>query len=323
LSPFAAALPSTGAIKAAAGAALALVNHTAKAADAPGWHVHAASGDTANSDTSGLFITSTLLSNDSLTTEHAIDGVCDIAMHNQFLPALLFDHNIESRRSLALQDTLLSMTTTRLLVTKGHGLDTPYQIGERRVDKQVTKRVPMGSSHKLYTAFGDGTGGSRFQFGTNFIYDDDLRHMIFDSLNHHRVLFSRASYLHTTRTTDTGMRNIPITRDFIGGINDHHTFIGFVREDARYFTQQSSFTHTWATENQNGLTLFDNITDQGNTAEYRSTNTAGQADNFSLAIAEGANTMERTLYTSTVIVAKFTNTLDHVFEVGVGHWLST
>ncbi len=158
-------------------------------------------------------------------------------MHNQFLPALLFDHNIESWRSLSLQDTLLCMTTTRLLVTKGHGLDTPYQIGERRVNKQVTERVTMGSSHKLDTTFGDSTSSSRFQFGTNFVYDDYLRHVVFDSFNHHRVLFSRAGYLHTTCTTDTGMRNIPITRDFIGGINDHHTFIGFVREDARYFTQ--------------------------------------------------------------------------------------
>jgi len=32
------------------------------------------------------------------------------------------------------------------------------------------------------------------------------------------------------------------------------------------------------------LTLLDNITDQGNTAEYRSTNTAGQADYFSFTI---------------------------------------
>src|SRR5437879_7054070 len=181
----------------------------------------------------------------------------------------------------------------------------------------------MGSSHKLDTTFGDSTSSSRFQFGTNFVYDDYLRHVVFDSFNHHRVLFSRARYLHTTCTTDTGMRNIPITRDFIGGINDHHAFIGFVREDASYFTQQGGFTHTRATKNQDGLTLFDNITNQANTAEYRSTNTAGQADNLSLAVAYSANTMKRSLNTSAVIVAKFTNALDHVFQVGAGHRLCT
>jgi len=33
--------------------------------------------------------------------------------------------------------------------------------------------------------------------------------------------------------------------------------------------------------------------------------------------------MERPLDASAVVVAKFTDALDHVLEVGVGHWLST
>src|SRR5216684_27300 len=181
----------------------------------------------------------------------------------------------------------------------------------------------MSRCHKLHTAFRNGASGSRFQFGSNFIYDDYLGHMVFDSLNHHRMLFRRAGHLHTASTTDTGMGNIPITRDLIGGVDDHHPFIGFVREDASYFTQQGGFSHTWATKNQDGLTLFDNITNQGNTAEYRSTNTAGQADNFPFTVAQCADTVKRPLDTSAVIVAKFTNTLDHVLQVGVGHWLCT
>src|ERR1700726_4275747 len=181
----------------------------------------------------------------------------------------------------------------------------------------------MGRCYKLHAALRDGSSGGRFQFGTNFIYDNYLGHVILDGLNHHRVLFYRAGHLHTARTSNTRMGDIPITRDFIGGIDDHHPFIGFIREDAGYFTQQGGFTHTWATKNQDGLTLFDNITNQANTAEYRSTDTAGQADNFPLSITQGANTMECTLYTSTVIVAKFTNALDHVFQVGAGHRLCT
>src|SRR5712692_3028185 len=181
----------------------------------------------------------------------------------------------------------------------------------------------MSRCHKLHTAFRNGASGSRFQFGSNFIYDDYLGHMVFDSLNHHRVLFRRAGHLHTASTTDTGMGNIPITRDLIGGVDDHHPFIGFVREDASYFTQQGGFTHTWTTKNQDGLTLFDNITDQGNTAEYRSTNAAGQADNFKFSVAQGTNAVECALDTGTVIVAKFTNALHHVFEVRAGNWLRT
>src|SRR2546425_1645257 len=170
----------------------------------------------------------------------------------------------------------------------------------------------MGRCYKLHTAFRDSAGGSRFQFGTNFIYDNYLGHVILDGLNHHRVLFHRACHLHTARTPDTRMGNIPITRDFIGGIDDHHPFIGIVREDASYFTQQGGFTHTWATKNQDGLTLFDDIADQCNTAEYRSTNAAGQANYFPFTIAQRADAMERTLDASAVVVTKFTNTLDHV-----------
>src|SRR5438477_5876836 len=61
----------------------------------------------------------------------------------------------------------------------------------------------MGRCYKLHTAFRDGASGGRFQFGTNFIYDNYLGHVILDSLNHHRVLFYRAGHLHTTRTSNT------------------------------------------------------------------------------------------------------------------------
>src|SRR6266581_2137324 len=181
----------------------------------------------------------------------------------------------------------------------------------------------MSSCHKLHAAFSDSARGGGFQLCSNFIYDDYLGHMVFDGLDHHRVLFRSARHLHAAGAPNTVMRNIPITRDFIGGIDDHYSFIGFVREDARYFTKQSSFPHTWTTKNQDGLTLFDNITDQGNTAEYRSTNTAGQADNFPFTVAQCADPVKRPLDTSAVIVAKFTNTLDHVLQVRVGHWLCT
>ena len=36
-----------------------------------------------------------------------------------------------------------------------------------------------------------------------------------------------------------------------------------------------------------------------------------------------ADTMECSFDTSTVVVTKFTYSLDHIFEVSIGHWLST
>src|SRR5579872_3916086 len=105
-------------------------------------------------------------------------------MHNQFLPALLLYDDIEGGRSFTLKNALLRMATPRLLVTEGHGLDAADEIGERRVDQQVAERVTVSGGDKLHAKFGDGASGSRFQFGANFINNDDLGHMIFDGLNH-------------------------------------------------------------------------------------------------------------------------------------------
>jgi len=84
--------------------------------------------------------------------------------------------------------------------------------------------------------------------------------VVFHGLDHHGMLFRGACHLHAARSTNTRMWDIPITGNFIGSIYDYNAFIGFIRENAGYFTQQSGFTHTWTTKYQEGLTLFDNIT---------------------------------------------------------------
>src|SRR6266487_5209155 len=181
----------------------------------------------------------------------------------------------------------------------------------------------MSSRYKLHAAFRNGTRSGSLQFSAYFVNNNNLRHMVLYRFNHYRMLFHSASHLHAARSTNTGMRNISVSGDFVGGIHDDYTFIGFVCENTCYFTQQCGFAHTWATKNQDRLTLFDNISNQGNTAKYRSTNAAGQTNNFSFSISKSADTMESALDTSTVVVTKFTYSLDHILEDSVGHWLST
>jgi len=119
------------------------------------------------------------------------------------------------------------------------------------------------------------------------------------------------------------MGNITVTSNLVGGIDHDNTFIGFIGQDTCYFTQQGGFPHTWATKYQDGLTLLDNISDQGNTAEYCSTNAAGQADDFPFSVAHSTNSVECTLNTSAVIVAEFTDTLDYEIQVVVGNGVGT
>src|SRR2546429_4156991 len=181
----------------------------------------------------------------------------------------------------------------------------------------------MSSCYELHAAFRYGTSSGGLQFSAYFVNNNNLRHMVLYRFNHYRMLFRSASHLHAARSTNTGVRNIAISSNFVGGVHNDYTFIGFVCQNTCYFTQQCGFAHTWATKNQDRLTLFDNISNQRNTAEYRSTNAAGQTNNFSFSISKSADTMESALDTSTVVVTKFTYSLDHILEVSIGHWLST
>ena len=108
-------------------AALTEVSYT-KAADAPAWHIHTTCGNTASGNTSRLFIARALLGGYSLPSQHAVHRVGHIAMYDQFLPSLLFNHHIEGGWRFTLQDTLLGVPPPCLLVTEGHSLDTAYQV---------------------------------------------------------------------------------------------------------------------------------------------------------------------------------------------------
>src|SRR6266705_235415 len=110
-----------------------------KAANAPGRYLHTTCGDTAHGDTPTLFIARAFLGSDGVPSQHTVHRFSDIAMHDEFLPALLFNHHIEGRWRFTFQDTLLRMTAPRLLVTEGHGLDSADKIRERRVDQQITQ----------------------------------------------------------------------------------------------------------------------------------------------------------------------------------------
>ena len=74
-----------------------------------------------------------------MPSQHTIHRFSNIAVHDEFLPALLFNHHIEGRWGFTFQDAFLRMTSPRLLVTKGHGLNAADKIRERRVDQQITQ----------------------------------------------------------------------------------------------------------------------------------------------------------------------------------------
>ena len=143
------------------------------------------------------------------------------------------------------------MASARLLISKCNGLDTTSKVRECRVHQQVTERVTVCCCYKLHATFCNGARSGGFQFSAYFVDYDDLRHVVLHRLDHHSVLFHGASHLHAACSTDTGVRNVSVSSDFVRGIHDNHAFIGFARKDTSYFTQQGGFSHAWATKYQN------------------------------------------------------------------------
>jgi hypothetical protein len=68
----------------------------------PSGKIHAASGNAAERDGASLLIACAFFGQDRLAAQHTINGIGDVEMDDDFFPALLFDDDIEGRRSFAL-----------------------------------------------------------------------------------------------------------------------------------------------------------------------------------------------------------------------------
>ena len=81
----------------------------------------------------------------------------------------------------------------------------------------------------------------RFEFAPDFINHNDFGIMVFNRFNHHFMLTFRVIYLHTPRFTNSRVRHIAITTDFVAGINNHYTLIR--SQNTRRFTEHGCFTN--------------------------------------------------------------------------------
>lgn len=79
----------------------------------------------------------------------------------------------------------------------------------------------MSSANQHHSPFSNGTTGKRFSFCADLINDDHLRHMVLYCLNHHFMLQRWLRYLHSTCTSNSRVRNISISSNFIARINYH------------------------------------------------------------------------------------------------------
>ena len=82
----------------------------------------------------------------------------------------------------------------------------------------------MRGPDERHAALGNRAGSGRFGLGPDLVDHDDFGHVIFDGLDHHRVLQRRIGDLHAPRHPDARMRDVAVARDFVRAVHDDDAF---------------------------------------------------------------------------------------------------
>ena len=179
----------------------------------------------------------------------------------------------------------------------------------------------MSRGDELYTALGDGAGGNGFLLGAHFVDDDYLGHVIFHRLNHHGMLLAGSGHLHAAGVADGRMGYIPVAGDFIGGINDYHSLLGFVGQHPGYLTQHGGFAYAGAAQQQDVPTGKGQVLYDFDGAVDGPAHAAGDAHHLAFAIADRGYPVQRALNPGPIIAAKIADSLDHVIQIVPGNFL--
>ena len=160
---------------------------------------------------------------------------------------------------------------------EGHGLDAAEQVVEGGVDQQVVEVGAVRGADQLHAALGDGARRHRLQLGADLVDDDDLRHVVLDRLDHHRVLLRRGAHLHAPRAADAGVRDVAVAADLVAGVDDDHALAALVAEHARALAQHRGLADPGRAEQQDRLAVDDDVLDDVDGAGDRAADAAGEA----------------------------------------------
>jgi len=136
-------------------------------------------------------------------------------MHRAAVVVQKLNDNVESWRSLSLEDRLLRAAALGFGIAQSNRLDATDEIGEGRVKHQILERLSVGRADQLNASLCDSAARERLRLGANFVDYDDFRHVVLHRLDHHIVLFGRRSNLHPSGVSNARVRDVTITRNFV------------------------------------------------------------------------------------------------------------
>tara|TARA_B100000405_G_scaffold31738_1_gene22020 strand:+ start:277 stop:723 length:447 start_codon:yes stop_codon:yes gene_type:complete len=139
--------------------------------------------------------------------------------------------------------------------------------------------------------------------------------VVLNRLDHDLVLLLRACDLHPSGTTNCGVRNITVTSNLIAGVNHHNPALEVIGEDPGNLPECGGLSDTRASHQQQGLTVIQQIANHGHRSKHGPANPTGQANDCTLAVANGTDTMKSALDPSAVVRPETTETRHHTIEV--------
>jgi hypothetical protein len=143
-----------------------------------------------------------------------------------------FHSHRESGFSRPFEHGFLAATTASLIVAKGDGFNATNEVAQGWIFNEVGEGIAVRCRHQGHPPFSNRAGCTRFQLSADFINDDHLWHVVFHGLNHHLVLKLWPSHLHAPRSTNGGMGNVTIPRNFIARVNHHNTLPQVIGKNA-------------------------------------------------------------------------------------------
>jgi hypothetical protein len=145
--------------------------------------------------------------------------------------------------------------------------------------------------------------------------------MVFHGFNHHRVLVLGHGYLHAASATYSRVRNVAIARYFIGRVDNNDSFVEFFRKHPRDFAEFSCLAAAGAPQKENGLPRFDHVSNDVDRAINGTAYTTRQPYNALAAITDGRDAVQGSFNARAVILAKLTDTLNDIVDIGSGDGL--
>jgi len=256
-----------------------------------------------------------------VATEHGVDGLGDVGVDGDALPALDFDDDVEGRGGLPFEDGLLGTATPGLFVAKGDGLDAADKVGEGGIEHEVLELGAVGGTDELHAPLGDGARGGGLELGPDLVDDDDFGHVVLDGLDHDRVLIRGGRNLHAAGAADGGMGDIAVAADFVRGVDDDDALVGVIGEDAGDFAQHGGLANAGAAEQEHTLAAENEVFDDADGAVDGAPNAAGDTDDLAPPVADAGDAVEGALDAGAVIEAEFADVVDDVEEVVLGDFL--